>query len=106
MKKIQIFDTTLRDGEQTAGVSFNLQEKVQMAQQLEKLGVDVMEAGFPIASPGDFECVRTIAQTVKNSSVTGLARCVEADIQRAYDAVKVGVSPQIHTFFSNKPHSS
>lgn len=103
MKKIQIFDTTLRDGEQTAGVSFNLQEKVQMAQQLEKLGVDVMEAGFPIASPGDFECVRTIAQTVKNSSVTGLARCVEADIQRAYDAVKVGVSPQIHTFLATSP---
>lgn len=103
MRKIQIFDTTLRDGEQTAGVSFNLQEKIQMAQQLETLGVDVIEAGFPIASPGDFNCVKTIAEIVKESAVTGLARCVEADISRAYEAVKGGVAPQIHTFLATSP---
>lgn len=75
MRKIQFFDTTLRDGEQTPGVNFNTKEKIQIALQLEKWGVDVIEAGFPIASPGDFEAVQNIARQVKTMTVTGLARC-------------------------------
>lgn len=75
MRSIQFFDTTLRDGEQTPGVNFNTKEKVQIALQLEKWGIDVIEAGFPIASPGDFEAVQQIARQVKSMTVTGLARC-------------------------------
>ncbi|WP_099222311.1 2-isopropylmalate synthase [Listeria costaricensis] len=100
MKKIQFFDTTLRDGEQTPGVNFNVKEKVQIALQLEKLGVDVIEAGFPISSPGDFECVKAISEAVKHSSVTGLARCVEKDIDRAKEALKDAAKPQLHIFLA------
>ncbi|MBF2677909.1 2-isopropylmalate synthase [Listeria welshimeri] len=100
MKKIQFFDTTLRDGEQTPGVNFDVKEKIQIALQLEKLGIDVIEAGFPISSPGDFECVRAIAKAIKHCSVTGLARCVEGDIDRAEEALKEAVSPQIHIFLA------
>lgn len=100
MRKIQFFDTTLRDGEQTPGVNFNTKEKVQIALQLEKWGVDVIEAGFPIASPGDFEAVQSIARQVKNMTVTGLARCQKKDIDRAYEALKDAVDPQIHVFLA------
>lgn len=99
-KMIKIFDTTLRDGEQSPGCSMNLNEKIKMARQLELLGVDVIEAGFPITSPDDFKAVKTIAETIKNCTITGLARCVEGDIQRAYDAVKVSQSPRIHVFLA------
>ncbi|MGE4283275.1 MAG: 2-isopropylmalate synthase [Clostridia bacterium] len=99
-KRIKIFDTTLRDGEQTPGVNLNIQEKLEIARQLEKLGVDVMEAGFAIASPGDFEAIRAVAAEVKNSTVASLCRAVEKDIDRAWDAVKNAVSPRIHTFIA------
>jgi 2-isopropylmalate synthase len=100
MDKVIVFDTTLRDGEQAAGSSLNVQEKLEIARQLERMGVDVIEAGFPISSPGDFEAVRQIACTVKNSSVCGLARAVTADIDAAWNAVKDAVSPRIHVFIS------
>ena len=85
--RIVIFDTTLRDGEQSPGCSMNLDEKLEVAQALVDLGVDVIEAGFPIASPGDFEAVREIARTVRGSTICGLARCNEKDIDRAWEAL-------------------
>ena len=96
--RIIIFDTTLRDGEQSPGVSLNIEEKLAIAHQLARLGVDVIEAGFPIASPGDFAAVRKIANEVKGPIITGLARTDEADIRRAYEAVKGAARPRIHTF--------
>ena len=81
-RPIRIFDTTLRDGEQSPGASMNRTEKLEVAQALEKLGVDVIEAGFPIASPGDFESVRDIATAITEATVCGLARCNEGDIDR------------------------
>ena len=98
--QIKVFDTTLRDGEQSPGCSMNLQEKIEMAKQIERLGVDVIEAGFAIASPEDFESVRTIAETIKNCTVASLSRAVKGDIDRAYDAVKSAVKPRIHTFLA------
>jgi len=95
---IRIFDTTLRDGEQSPGASLNMAEKLEVARQLELLNVDVIEAGFPISSPDDFEAVRAIAGLVKNCSVAGLARCTEKDIVRAAEAVKGAVKPRIHVF--------
>ena len=95
MRQIRIFDTTMRDGEQSPGCSMNPGEKLQVAKQLEKLGVDVIEAGFPISSPEDFQAVQAIAKAVKNSVVCGLARCVEADVRRAYEAVKEAAYPRI-----------
>lgn len=95
---IRIFDTTLRDGEQSPGASLNTHEKLEIARQLELLNVDIIEAGFPITSPDDFEAVQTIAGTVKNCTVAGLARCTEKDIARAGEAVKGAVSPRIHVF--------
>ncbi len=103
MKKIQFFDTTLRDGEQTPGVNFNTQEKIQVAKQLEKWGVDVIEAGFPIASQGDFEAVQGIARVLTKTAVTGLARCQKKDIDRAYEALKEAVHPQLHVFLATSP---
>ena len=103
MATIKIFDTTLRDGEQSPGCSMNLQEKIEVAKQLEKLGVDVIEAGFAIASPGDFVSVKTIAETVKNATVASLSRALKKDIDRAYEAVKSAVSPRIHTFLATSP---
>jgi 2-isopropylmalate synthase len=97
---IRIFDTTLRDGEQAPGCSMDLHEKIEVAKQLERLNVDVIEAGFAISSVGDFESVRAIAQTVKNVTVASLARAVEKDIDRAYEAVRHAESPLIHTFIS------
>ena len=87
-RKILIFDTTLRDGEQSPGCSMNLPEKLEMAQALVDLGVDIIEAGFPIASPGDFEAVREIATTIRGAVICGLARCSDADIDRAGEAVR------------------
>ena len=99
-RRITIFDTTLRDGEQSPGASMNLTEKIEIAQALQELGVDVIEAGFPIASPGDFEAVREIAGTIHNISVCGLARCNEKDINRAWEALKIAKHPRIHVFLA------
>lgn len=99
-KRILFFDTTLRDGEQTPGVNLNMQEKLEIALQLERLGVDTIEAGFPIASKGDFEAVREISRKVRNIRVAGLARAVEKDIDRAYEAVREAAYPVIHTFLA------
>lgn len=99
-KRIKVFDTTLRDGEQSPGCSMNLNEKLQMAYQLEKLGVDIMEAGFAIASPGDFKSVKTIADNIKNASVASLARALAEDIDAAAEALKGAKYPRIHTFIA------
>src|SRR4051812_31010312 len=99
-KKIYIFDTTLRDGEQSPGVSLNLREKMDIAMQLAKLKVDVIEAGFPIASLGDFESVREIAKNVEGPVIAGLARISKLDIDRAWEAVKYAKKPRIHTFIA------
>ncbi len=99
-KKIYIFDTTLRDGEQSPGVSLNMEEKIAIAQQLAKLGVDVIEAGFPIASPGDFQGVQRIAREIKGPVIAGLARTNQKDILAAYEAVKEAEKPRIHTFIA------
>ncbi|MBQ2845837.1 MAG: 2-isopropylmalate synthase, partial [Firmicutes bacterium] len=101
--QIKIFDTTLRDGEQSPGCSMNLNEKIEMAKQLEKLKVDIIEAGFAIASPGDFESVRTIAETVHNVTVASLARAVKGDIDAAWEAVRVANKPRIHVFLATSP---
>jgi 2-isopropylmalate synthase len=98
--RVLIFDTTLRDGEQSPGISLNTQEKLEIAQQLARLGVDVIEAGFPITSPGDFEAVQEIARTVEGPVIAGLARTHVADIDAAWNAVKDAVRPRIHTFIS------
>ncbi len=103
MKTIKIFDTTLRDGEQSPGCSMNLSEKIEIAKQLEVLGVDVIEAGFAISSPGDFESVKTIAQTVKNSTVASLSRSMQKDIDASYEAVKYAAYPRIHLFLATSP---
>lgn len=100
MKRIKIFDTTLRDGEQSPGCSMNFEEKIEVAKQLEKLGVDVIEAGFAIASEGDFRAVQAIAKAIKKSTVASLARATKQDIDRAYDAVKYANKPRIHTFIA------
>jgi len=101
--RVVIFDTTLRDGEQSPGFSMNLQEKLRMAHALNELGVDVIEAGFPIASPGDFESVRLIAQDVRGPVIAGLARGARGDILRAAEAVAPAARPRIHTFLSTSP---
>ena len=103
MRKINIFDTTLRDGEQSAGVNLNLQEKLEIARQLERLGVDIIEAGFPAASKGDFQAVKQIAETIKTCSVTGLSRSVQSDIDAAWEALKGGVEPRLHLFIATSP---
>jgi 2-isopropylmalate synthase len=98
--RVRIFDTTLRDGEQSPGISLNVQEKVEIAQQLARLGVDVIEAGFPITSPGDFEAVQAIARTVEGPVICGLARTSAQDIDAAWNAVKDSERPRIHTFIA------
>ncbi len=100
MDRVIFFDTTLRDGEQSPGASMNVAEKLRLATQLEKLGVDVIEAGFPAASPGDFEAVRAISNRVKNIQVAGLARTSKEDIDKAWEAIKNAVYPRIHTFIA------
>ncbi|MBF0550066.1 MAG: 2-isopropylmalate synthase [Deltaproteobacteria bacterium] len=100
-ERIIIFDTTLRDGEQSPGASMNAGEKLHLALQLEKLGVDVIEAGFPAASEGDFEAVRSIAQKVRHTRIAGLARASKEDIDRAWGAIKEAAHPRIHTFLAS-----
>jgi 2-isopropylmalate synthase len=99
-RPIVIFDTTLRDGEQSPGCSMNLEEKLEVAQALVDLGVDVIEAGFPIASPGDFEAVREIARTVRGATICGLARCNDKDIDRAWEALQDAPDARIHVFLA------
>ena len=101
--QVIIFDTTLRDGEQSPGASMNLEEKLRIAKVLEDMGVDVIEAGFPIASEGDFEAVSEIAKTIKNSTIAGLARATRGDIERAGAAVKHAERGRIHTFIATSP---
>ncbi|WP_027399419.1 2-isopropylmalate synthase [Anaerovorax odorimutans] len=103
MKMIKIFDTTLRDGEQSPGCSMNLKEKIEMAKQLERMKVDIIEAGFAISSPGDFLSVKTIAETIKDCRVASLARTVKGDIDRAWEALKDAAAPRIHTFIATSP---
>jgi 2-isopropylmalate synthase len=95
--KVYIFDTTLRDGEQVPGCKLNTTEKVDLAQQLEDLGVDIIEAGFPVSSPGDFESVNQISKIIKNATVCGLTRAVQKDIEVAAEALKPAKRPRIHT---------
>src|SRR3954470_15477951 len=101
--RVLIFDTTLRDGEQCPGATMTLEEKIEIAGLLDAMGVDIIEAGFPIASNGDFEAVREIAGRIKNATVAGLARAGNADIDRAGEAVRNARRPRIHTFLSTSP---
>src|SRR5439155_3393282 len=98
--RVLIFDTTLRDGEQSPGISLNTAEKLEIAHQLARLGVDIIEAGFPISSPGDFEAVQAIAREVEGPIIAGLARANPADVDRAWEAVRDAERPRIHTFVS------
>lgn len=98
--RVYVFDTTLRDGEQSPGATMNLDEKIRMAHQLETLGVDIIEAGFPIASQGDFEAVQAIAKAVDTVQVAGLCRAVVGDIDRCWEAIKEAKNPRIHTFLA------
>ncbi|MEE9446132.1 MAG: 2-isopropylmalate synthase, partial [Cocleimonas sp.] len=101
--RLIIFDTTLRDGEQSPGASMTMEEKVRIAKHLEQMKVDVIEAGFPIASRGDFESVKAVATAIKNSTVCGLARALDKDIERAGEALKPANSARIHTFIATSP---
>lgn len=101
--RILIFDTTLRDGEQSPGAAMSLDDKVRVALQLEELGVDIIEAGFPISSPGDFAAVQAVAREVKDSIVCALARAQKKDIERAAEALKPAARPRIHTFIATSP---
>ncbi len=103
MNQLIIFDTTLRDGEQSPGASMTREEKVRIAKMLERMRVDVIEAGFPIASPGDFDAVQAVARAVKDSRVCGLARAADADIDRAGEALKDAAAGRIHTFIATSP---
>ena len=98
--RVLIFDTTLRDGEQSPGISLNTAEKLEIAHQLARLNVDIIEAGFPIASPGDFEAVQSIAREVEGPVIAGLARANPGDVERAWEAVRDSARPRIHTFVS------
>lgn len=103
MRQIDIFDTTLRDGEQSPGVALSPEEKLQIARQLAKLGVNVIEAGFPIASPGDFQAIKRIADEVRQVSICALARANTKDIERAWEALAKAENPRIHTFIATSP---
>ena len=100
-EKVIIFDTTLRDGEQSPGCSMNPDEKLRLARQLEKLGVDIIEAGFPVASVGDFLSVQQIAREIRGAEIAGLARANFEDIDRAWEAIKDAAHPRIHAFISS-----
>ena len=104
--QVKIFDTTLRDGEQSPGATMNVAEKVRIAQQLEKLGVDIIEAGFPISSPGDFDAVKTISKTIIHSEVAALARANPQDIDRAWEAVKAAKIPPASYLYFHLRHPS
>lgn len=99
--RVYFFDTTLRDGEQSPGVSLNVEEKNEIAQQLARLGVDIIEAGFPMASPGDFQAVKSIARNVKGPVIAGLCRATQADIDRAWEALKYAENPRLHIFLAS-----
>ena len=103
MSQVRIFDTTLRDGEQSPGASMNIEEKLLVARQLERLGVDIIEAGFPIASDGDFQAVKLISQEIRGCEVAGLARANRGDIDRAWEALQYAANPRIHTFIATSP---
>ena len=98
--RVRVFDTTLRDGEQSPGATMSLEEKLEVAQALWDLGVDIIEAGFPIASPGDLESVKTIARQCQDVTIAALARCVKVDIDAAIEALKPAANPMLHVFFS------
>ncbi|MFW5961362.1 MAG: 2-isopropylmalate synthase, partial [Desulfohalobiaceae bacterium] len=98
--RVYVFDTTLRDGEQSPGATMNNQEKKRIARQLDSLGVDVIEAGFPASSQGDFEAVQEIAQVVESSQVAGLCRASHQDIDRAWQAIQHAARPRLHTFLA------
>src|SRR5438067_5390651 len=98
--RVRIFDTTLRDGEQSPGISLNRQEKLEIPHQLARLGVDIIEAGFPITSPGDFESVQAISREVEGPVICGLARTSKQDIDAAWNAVRDSQRPRIHTFIA------
>jgi len=98
-----VFDTTLRDGEQSPGASMTREEKIRIAKILERMRVDIIEAGFPAASPGDFEAVRAVAETITDSTVCALARAVGSDVDRAGEAIKPAVSGRLHTFIATSP---
>src|SRR5271155_601869 len=98
--QIRVFDTTLRDGEQSPGCSMNHQEKLRLAHQLDRLGVDVIEAGFPIASDGDFAAVKAIASLIRRPIIAGLARACRPDIERAWEALQYAARPRIHVFLA------
>ena len=100
---IQIFDTTLRDGEQTPGVNFTFDERLKIAKQLEKWGVDVIEAGFPASSSGSFKSVESIAKALTTTAVCGLARCKKSDIDAVYESTKLAAKPQVHVFIATSP---
>ena len=102
-KRIIIFDTTLRDGEQSPGASLSVKEKVQIGVQLERLGVDIIEAGFPVSSAVQFEAVQACSAEIKKTVIAGLARTLEKDIISAYEALKYAVRPRIHTFIATSP---
>ncbi|MFI4923041.1 MAG: 2-isopropylmalate synthase, partial [Burkholderiales bacterium] len=102
-ERLIIFDTTLRDGEQSPGASMTREEKVRIAKQLERMRVDIIEAGFPAASNGDFESVQAVAKTIKDSTVCALARAIEADVERAGTALKGAAAARVHTFIATSP---
>src|SRR5579862_4890892 len=103
METVKIFDTTLRDGEQSPGISLDVGEKLEIAEQLARLGVDVIEAGFPIASQGDFEAVEAISKSVRGSTIAGLSRTAFKDVDRAWEAVRHAERPRIHVFIATSP---
>src|SRR3954451_1710914 len=98
MDTVRIFDTTLRDGEQSPGATLTLSEKVEIARHLESMGVDIIEAGFPVSSPGDFEAVQAVASQVSKSVICGLSRCTPKDVERAGEAVKGAAKSRVHVF--------
>ena len=100
MEQIKIFDTTLRDGEQSPGCSMTADEKLRLARQLDRLGVDIIEAGFPVSSDGDFHSVQVVAREIRRPVIAALARCCQADIERAWEALKAATHPRIHTFLA------
>jgi len=103
MQKVDVFDTTLRDGEQSPGVNLHMHEKIEIALQLERFGVDVLEAGFPASSNGDFQAVREVAHRIKNARVAGLARSSQGDIDAAWEALRQGAAPRLHIFLATSP---
>ena len=102
-RQIKLFDTTLRDGEQSPGCSMNLQDKLEVAESLASLGVDIIEAGFAIASPGDFKSVQAIAKTIRGVTIASLSRALEKDIDASWEALREAESPRIHTFLATSP---